>query len=160
MRMSLTDQNRILLSNILVLSGAIIIVFIYVVPYGFDMKYEDLIFFKGVLLGSAMCFLGFALRIVDFIRDVLITLGIGQLALLFMSVFNYCFDSLIQTRLLFLITLIVMGSTLLMLTIIRLWINPIITLVINVKKCVNEMLSSYIITTKAWLRRILASWKH
>lgn len=161
--MSLTDLNRIRLSNMLVLFGAALIVFIYIVPYGFEIKYEDLIYFKGVLFGTGICFMGFALRIDGYVRDLLISLGIGQLTLFYMSVLNLFYDALIETRLLYLITLIIIGSTMLVLIMIRFWLNRIIKLCLNtieriliVKSWLDNVLALLIKLIRLWLRRILA----
>lgn len=97
-----------------------------------DYEYiEDIIYFRGILLGAIFISVGSAIVTKNlFIRDAIISVGSGIFSLFFISTLNLLIDNnghnLIETEVYFDFTFKFISVVFIILTVIRLWLNKLL----------------------------------
>ena len=111
---------------ILIPLGLFIILFSAIIPYSdiWGNIIENRIYFRGILLGGLITSIGCAAitRENKIVSSLMISLGGGFFALLFMSTYNLICDTCISTYWYFLVTFIVSLGGFIIILIWRLWL--------------------------------------
>ena len=108
----------------LVLIGGLILMFSSIVTFCFNLgdDLENIIFYRGVLIGSFLVYCGSAIIIKnETIKNVMISLGGGVFGLIVISTFNLVFDDLVNVNYYFFNAIIVVSITLIIITIMKIW---------------------------------------
>lgn len=116
-------------AEILLVIGGVLLVFSAVITFKTDLpdKIENIIYYRGILLGSVSIITGSAIITKNFlVQNMLFSLGSGNLALLIMSSLNLLWNGLIDLDFYFDYTVWVILITLPLLIIIRLWWSKIL----------------------------------
>lgn len=110
--------------------GIAIILFSAIIPFSdiFSEDIEDIIYFRGILIGILLISLGSAAILRGCLQNLAIALGGGIASLLFMSTLNLIFDKLIATQNYFYWTFVVTFSSFLIIITLRLWSNKLLHL--------------------------------
>lgn len=104
--------------------GGLLLVFSAIVTFKFDMPQivENIIYFRGIVIGSLFLFLGSAITTESIlIKNILYSLAGGDFVLLIASTYNLIFDDFVDLDIYFDLTVITTFTIILILTIIRLW---------------------------------------
>ena len=112
--------------------GIFIGLFTALIPFldVFSNKWENRIYFRGILLGFLFVSFSAALIKNHYMQNIVISLGSGIISLLFISTLNLLIDNsetdLIKTELYFIATYWVIGVVFVILTMVRLWLNKVL----------------------------------
>jgi len=123
------------IATIFVVIGLFLGLFSAIVPYAdiFSVKWENRIYFRGILLGFLLISFSAALIENRYIQDAIIALGSGIMSLLFISTLNLLIDTpqdnIIKTEFYFTATFWIIGGVFIILTISRLWLNKLLTFI-------------------------------
>jgi peptidoglycan/LPS O-acetylase OafA/YrhL len=123
------------IATIFVVIGLFLGLFSAIVPYAdiFSAKWENRIYFRGILLGFLLISFSAALIENRYIQDAIISLGSGIMSLLFISTLNLLIDTpqddIIKTEFYFTATFWIIGGVFIILTISRLWLNKLLTFI-------------------------------
>jgi peptidoglycan/LPS O-acetylase OafA/YrhL len=123
------------IATIFVFIGLFLGLFSAIVPYAdiFSVKWENRIYFRGILLGFLLISFSAALIENRYIQDAIIALGSGIMSLLFISTLNLLIDTpqadIIKTEFYFTATFWIIGGVFIILTISRLWLNKLLTFI-------------------------------
>lgn len=104
--------------------GGLLLVFSAIVTFKFDMPkiIENIIYFRGIILGSIFLFLGSAITTESIIiKNILYSLASGDFVLLVASTYNLIFDNFVDLDIYFDLTVVTTFTIILIITIIRLW---------------------------------------
>jgi hypothetical protein len=117
-------------AEILIFLGGLLLVFSATITFKLELPKEidQIIYYRGILLGSILIIVGSAIIVKSFfIQNALISLGSGNLALIIVSSLNLLFDDFIDLDFYFTFTMYIVIITMILLTIIRLWLSKLLT---------------------------------
>ena len=129
-----TKMNR--LADILKIIGGLLLLFSATVTFKFDgldkiavitdegnkFSIDDLIYFRGILLGSLCIIFGSALTSKNHtVQNLLFSFCAGLFSLIIVSTYNLVADKLIDLDFYFDITMIITITTMVIITVLRLW---------------------------------------
>lgn len=112
------------LANILQVFGGLLLVYSAVVTFKLDIapEIEDIIYFRGILLGAVMLLLGSAINSNKIItQNILLSLGFGNFMVLIASTYNLVFDADINLDIYFDIAIYATFVGMALIIIIRVW---------------------------------------
>lgn len=135
--------------EILIVIGIVVGFFSAVIPFAtiFSEELEDIIYFRGILLGFIFVSVGSAALLNGYYKIITISIGCGIVAVFIASSFNLMFDELINTYNYFKIAFLVFSISLLIVISIKVFgvyfIKLYYTFQKNIKACWNKLSRGY-----------------
>lgn len=135
--------------KILIVIGVVVGIFSATIPFSdiFSDKLENIIYFRGILLGFICVCVGSAAVLQNYLKAIIISVGCGAVSLLMTSTLNLIHTDLIRTENYFFWTIYFSGSVLLFILLIKATGVYFIKLYYAVSKiykaCLNKLLHGY-----------------